>query len=63
MKTKFAQLTLASAIVLASPVAPLRAQFAYVTNINSNNVLACSIGSDAALTPFPGCRFATPLPR
>jgi hypothetical protein len=60
MKTKFACLTLASAIVLASRVAPLRAQFASVTNINSNNVSAYSIGSDGALTPFPGWRFETP---
>src|SRR5260221_213054 len=38
--------------------APLRAQFAYVANITSNNVSAYSIGSNGALTPVPGSPFA-----
>jgi hypothetical protein len=39
-------------------VAPLRAQFAYVTNESGNNVSAYSIGANGALTPVPGSPFA-----
>jgi len=42
--------------------APLRAQFAYVANITSNNVSAYSIGANGALTPVPGSPFATFAP-
>ena len=38
--------------------APLRAQFAYVANLSSNNVSAYSIGANGALTPVPGSPFA-----
>jgi hypothetical protein len=38
-------------------VAPLRAQFAYVTNESGNNVSAYSIGANGALTPVPGSPF------
>src|SRR5260221_717894 len=38
--------------------APLRAQFAYVANSESNNVSAYSIGANGALTPVPGSPFA-----
>ncbi len=37
---------------------PLRAQFAYVANGDSNNVSAYSIGADGFLTPVPGSPFA-----
>jgi 6-phosphogluconolactonase len=37
---------------------PLRAQFAYVANENSNNVSAYSIGADGALTQVTGSPFA-----
>jgi DNA-binding beta-propeller fold protein YncE len=57
MKTKFVRLILGTAIALASPLAPLRAQFAYVANLNSNNVSAYSIGSGGVLTPVPGSPF------
>jgi len=40
--------------------APLRAQFAYVTNVGSNTVSAYSIDrKTGALTPVPGSSFAT----
>ena len=39
--------------------APLRGQFAYVANFESNNVSAYSIdGSNGTLTPIPGSPFA-----
>jgi len=57
MKTKLVRLILGTAIALASPLAPLRAQFAYVANLNSNNVSAYSIGSGGVLTPVPGSPF------
>jgi 6-phosphogluconolactonase (cycloisomerase 2 family) len=37
---------------------PLRAQFVYVANQDSNNVSAYSIGANGALTPVPGSPFA-----
>ncbi len=55
MKPKFIRFVLGTAIALASPLAPLRAQFAYVAN--SNNVSAYSIGSGGVLTPVPGSPF------
>jgi DNA-binding beta-propeller fold protein YncE len=57
MKTKFVRLILGTAIGLASPLVPLRAQFAYVANTNSNNVSAYSSGSGGVLTPVPGSPF------
>jgi hypothetical protein len=59
MKSKFVSFAFGTAIGLASPLAPLRAQFAYVVNALSNNVSAYSIGSNGALTPVPGSPFAT----
>ena len=38
-------------------VAPLRAQFAYVTNESGNNLSAYSIGANGVLTPVPGSPF------
>src|SRR5260221_6488009 len=58
MKTKFVSFVLGTAIGLASALVPLRAQFAYVVNVLSNNVSAYSIGSNGALTPVPGSPFA-----
>src|SRR5260221_121173 len=46
------------AIGLVSLAAPLRAQFAYVPNVGSNNVSAYRIGANAALTPVAGSPFA-----
>src|SRR5260370_1951714 len=40
------------------PATPVRAQFAYVANVASNNVSAYSIGAGGALTPLPGSPFA-----
>ena len=57
MKTKFVRLILGTAIGLASPLVPLRAQFAYVANLNSHNVSAYSICSSGVLTPIPGSPF------
>jgi hypothetical protein len=57
MKTKVVRLILGAAIALASPLATLHAQFAYVANLNSNNVSAYSIGSGGVLTPVPGSPF------
>jgi 6-phosphogluconolactonase len=37
--------------------APLRAEFAYVANAQSNNVSAYSIDANGALTPVPGSPF------
>jgi DNA-binding beta-propeller fold protein YncE len=47
------------AIGLVCLAAPLRAQFAYVPNVGSNNVSAYSIGANGALTPVAGSPFAT----
>src|SRR5258708_36529159 len=47
------------AIGLVSLAAPLRAQFAYVPNVGSNNVSAYRIGANGALTPAPGAPFPT----
>jgi 6-phosphogluconolactonase len=57
MKTKVVRLILGAAIALASPLATVHAQFAYVANLNSNNVSAYSIGSGGVLTPIPGSPF------
>jgi 6-phosphogluconolactonase len=46
------------AIGLVSLAAPLRAQFAYVPNVGSNNVSAYRIGANGALTPVAGSPFA-----
>jgi len=39
------------------PATPLRAQFVYVANLNSNNISAYSIVADGSLTPVPGSPF------
>jgi DNA-binding beta-propeller fold protein YncE len=57
MKSKIAILLLGAFFSLAVALAPLRAQFAYVTNERGNNVSAYSIGADGALTPVPGSPF------
>jgi hypothetical protein len=46
------------AVGLVWLAAPLRAQFAYVPNVGSNNVSAYSIGANGALTPVAGSPFA-----
>jgi hypothetical protein len=48
----------APAIAVSLFAAPVRAQFAYVANFDSNNVSAYSIGANGALTPIPGSPFA-----
>jgi 6-phosphogluconolactonase len=57
MRTKFVRLILGTAIALVSQLAPLHAQFAYVANLDSNNVSAYRIGSGGVLTPVPGSPF------
>ena len=59
MKPKFIRFVLGTAIGLASALAPLRAQFAYVTNFSDSNVSAYTIDpATGALTAIPGSPFS-----
>jgi DNA-binding beta-propeller fold protein YncE len=55
--TVLSALTLSFVLLECKQAAPLRPQFAYVTNSYSNLVSAYSIGTNGALTPVPGSPF------
>ncbi len=52
------KLWLVLAIAIGMFAAPMRAQYVYVANFDSNNVSAYSIGANGVLMPVPGSPFA-----
>ena len=58
ISSMLAPATVITALLLLSPAASLRAQFAYVANADAGTVSAYSIDSNVTLTPVPGMPFS-----